>query len=185
MKKNSLFLYILLAAATGALAQSDAHAQLPDYAIATPLPGAVARVTDSAFLQPEYINNINVSAVRDFMRRFKEPVNTRWFNIHGKGFIARFEQPGITCRASYTSRGQWVYTIRRYHEKQLPHDIRHLVKSTYYDYSITSIDEVEQYNLSNIVYVIYLEDDTSYTTLRVCDGDMEVMETLVKRVRQP
>jgi len=185
MKKNSLLLCLLLAGAMGATAQSDAHTQLPDYAVASPLPGTVAGADDSAFRRPEYINNINVSAIRDFMRRFKEPVNTRWFNIHGKGFIARFEQPGVTCRVSYTIRGQWVYTIRCYHEKQMPHNIRHLVKSTYYDYSITGIDEVEQYNLSNLVYVIYLEDDTSYTTLRVCDGEMDVMETLTKRVRQP
>ena len=185
MKKNSLFLSLLLATAGGAAAQDETHAQSPDYATTAPLPGAVARITDSSVLRPEYINNINVSAVRDFVKRFKDPANVRWYNLHGTGFITKFEQPGIACRVAYSKQGQWVYTIRSYHEKQLPHDIRQLVKSTYYDFAITGIDEVEQYNLSNTVYIVYLEDDAGYTIVRVCDGEMQVVEHLIKAYHKP
>jgi hypothetical protein len=41
----------------------------------------------------------------------------------------------------YGKHGYWLYTIRRYDEKNLPADVRALVKSTYYDYTFLHIDK--------------------------------------------
>jgi hypothetical protein len=176
MKILSLILCAVIPAAMSAGAQIKVQAQAPGNEISWP--GAVTN--DSPYSKPEYINNISTSAVRDFMRRFKTADSARWFRM-GNGFcIVKFNEPGIAYQADYSPRGSWIYTLRSYKEKLLARDIRHLVKSTYYDYAITGITEVEQYNIEGIVYLVYLEGETSYLILRLHDGEMEVMEKMFK-----
>ena len=152
---------------------------VPDYAGAGRSPRIVSRLSDSSTIQPDYLNNVSVSAVRDFVHRFKQATNTRWHIMEG-GYIAKFELPGFAFQVVYDKRGQWVYTIRTYTEKQLARDLRGLVKSTYYDFSIIQVQEIEQYNIDGIVYVVYLEDDSCWKTVRVYNGGMDEMKTLYK-----
>lgn len=173
---------VCFAPALGAIAQ-DAHDSLrqpaPDYAGAGQAPRVVTRVADSSQLQPGYLNSISVSAVRDFIHRFKQAVNTRWHLIDD-GYIAKFELQGTSYQVAYDKRSQWVYTIRTYNEKQMARDLRGLVKSTYYDYSIIQVKEIEQFNIEGVVYVVYLEDDTCWKTLRLYNGQIEEMKLLYK-----
>ncbi|HSC39766.1 MAG TPA: hypothetical protein VLD19_17900 [Chitinophagaceae bacterium] len=176
MKITSLLLCAIIPAAMSAGAQIKVQAQAPGNE--TSWPATV--INDSSYSKPGYINNISTSAVRDFMRRFKTTDGTRWFRADNGFCIARFNEGGIEYQVDYNARGTWIYTLRSYKEKLLARDIRHLVKSTYYDYAITHITEVEQYNIEGIVYLVYLEDETCYMTLRMHDGEMDVMEKMFK-----
>ena len=174
-------LAILLSAATGACAQSNSPAGILAYSTANRLPGMTSRIEDSGFFRPGYMNNINVSAVRDFVKRFHEPDSARWFKLKDASLIAKFERSDRTFRVAYNRLGGWIYTIQTYHEKQMPRDIRAIVKSTYYDYSITQVDEIDHIEAAGTVYIVYINDDTSWKTLRVCNGEMDVLSTLYKK----
>lgn len=173
-------LAVLLFAATGASAQSNSPAGILAYSTANRLPGMTSRIEDSGFFRPEYMNNINVSAVRDFVKRFHEPDSARWFKLKDASLFVKFKRPDTVFRVAYNPRGSWIYTIQTYHEKQMPRDIRAIVKSTYYDYSITQVDEIDHIDAAGTVYIVYVKDDTSWKTLRVCNGEMDVLNTLYK-----
>jgi hypothetical protein len=135
--------------------------------------------TDSSHQQQGYLNSVAVGAVRDLIKRFDEPAKVHW-SIMESGYVATFSLAGMSLQVAYTKRGNWLYTIRTYGEKKMPHDIRHLVKSTYYDYSITQVAEINQVNLQSTIYVIHLEDEWSYKMIRVADGEMDEMQTFYK-----
>jgi len=181
MKMINLNLLAVLLAATGAFAQNDSPARVLNYATAVRMPGTASRVDDSNFLKPEYINNINVSAVRDFVKRFHDQDNARWFKLKDASLIVKFDRPDVGFRVAYSSKGSWVYTLQTYHEKQMPRDVRATVKSTYYDYSITQVEEIDHTDGAGIVYIVHVKDDASWKTLRVCNGEMDVLETLYKK----
>lgn len=181
MKIRNWILCALLSTTISAAAQNTDRAQEPGYAAGWHTPRGVLRIDDSSALKSDYLNDININAARDFVKRFSAAASPRWIRLQDGSFIARFEEPGIAGRAAYSKRGVWVYTIRSYHEKQLSHEVRHIVKSTYYDFAIIGVDEITQYNIDGPVYAIYLEGDSSYLTLRVHNGEMEVAQELYKK----
>ena len=181
MKIFSLTLFATFVAVSGVYAQDNGQARVASYATAIRVPGSANRVDDSNFLKPEYINNINVTAVRDFVNRFKEQTDARWYKLKDASLLVKFEVPDISYRVAYSSRGNWVYTIQTYYEKKLPRDVRAIVKSTYYDYSITQVEEIDHADGAGKVYIVHLKDDICWKTVRVYNGEMDLMETLYKK----
>jgi len=114
---------------------------------------------------------INSKAVRDFSTQFKQAANEAWFVTDG-GFVVKFKQDGVETRADYNKKGNWLHTIRTYDENKLPADVRHLVKSSYYDYDIVQVQEIEK--PSNVfTYIVHLEGKTKLINLRISDEHME------------
>lgn len=181
MQIISLTLSAILVAGMGLRAQDNGHARVASYATTLRVPGTANRVDDSNFLKPEFINNINVSAVRDFLKRFNEQPNARWYKMKDGSLMVKFEKPDDAYRVAYTSRGNWIYTIQTYYEKKLPRDVRAIVKSTYYDYAITQVEEIAHSDAEGTIYIVHLKDDVSWKTVRVCNGEMDEMETLYKK----
>ena len=105
--------------------------------------------------------------------------NVEWYKV-GQGYIARFFMNGIKCQATYRGSGNWIYTIRYYNEAQMPRNVRATVKSVYYDFAITQVEEIKHIN-SPLVYIVHLQDSTSWRNIRVCEGEMEVLEIFNKR----
>ena len=75
--------------------------------------------------------------------------------------------------ALFTKGGQLVYHISFGTEKNLPTEIRHIVKTNYYDQTITWICQVNQNDRS--IWVIGMEDPKFIVRVRV--EDMELEET--------
>jgi hypothetical protein len=124
------------------------------------------------------LNTINAKAVKDFKSRFGKAANEKWYRIPD-GFVSYFTLDGFTNRALYDKKGRWHYTVKFYDESRLDHDIRALVKSTYYDCAITVVEEVQSED--NLVYIIHLEDKNSFKNVRVSkEGEMDVMEEFQK-----
>lgn len=121
--------------------------------------------------------NISTRALKDFTKTFKKTADVGWFVIKD-GYLAEFKQDGITTKVYYDRKGRWVGNLRGYMEDKLPPNIRHLVKSTYYDYSINYVQEVTVG--TNTVYLVKIEDKTSFKTIRVQDGEMDEMEAFKK-----
>lgn len=120
---------------------------------------------------------ISVKAINDFNKGFKGATAVSWYTIKD-GFLATFTQDNKFNRAFYSKKGNLNATITYYDGKKLPHDIRAMVKSTYYDYDIPYVEEVHAGD--NVVYIIHLEDEKSWKKLKVTEDGMELIEDFTK-----
>lgn len=120
---------------------------------------------------------INTRAVKDFNRSYKKQSNAAWFAIKD-GYVAIFTEDGVKTRVYYNPKGRLIGDIRSYEEDKLPKEIRHQVKSTYYDYNIFYVNELTVGQEK--VYLVKIEDKTSFKTIRVQNGEMTETEAFQK-----
>jgi hypothetical protein len=131
---------------------------------------AVARSNSSTLKISK--TTVNLKALKDFEKSFRKISNETWFKVPG-GVIANFLSKGIDFRIKYDENGRWMYTLLTYSEDKLPADVRSLVKSRYYDYEIQFCNEYQLPKSS--IYVIKMQDDQSVRTIKIVDGEMEVI----------
>jgi len=122
--------------------------------------------------------NVNERALKDFQRTFGNVNNVTWYETKNGGYIAKFVNADVRTIVAYNPRGNWSYTIHYYGEKKLPADIRKTVKSTYYDYSIFGIAEVHFDD--ETVYMIYMQDESHFKTIRVYNDEIQEVESYPK-----
>lgn len=116
-------------------------------------------------------------SARNFWRLYGEGKNEKWYSLPG-GSLAKFEDQGIGYRVIFDKKGNWVYTLKQYTEKELPVRVKSMVKSVYYDYPIVWVKEVNQ--SQSVVYLIHIENDQEWKTIRVADDEMDVAEDFAK-----
>jgi hypothetical protein len=125
------------------------------------------------------LNKIHVKAMRDFLKRNKAVYNAEWMIIE-TGFMVKYtDKNNSRCRSVYGSKGQFLYTIKQYYESNMPHDVRGMVKSQYYDYTITLVEEIVE-SLKPLVYVVHLEDADTIKNIRISEREMDVIEDYKK-----
>jgi hypothetical protein len=125
------------------------------------------------------ISRVHIRAMRDFLKRDKTASNVDWMIVE-TGYVAKYtDKNNSNCRTVYNNSGAFVYTIRQYYENTMPRDIRHIVKSEYYDYTITLVEQVEE-TRKPLVYVVHLEDKTTLKNVRICEREMEIMSEYIK-----
>ncbi|HEX6431692.1 MAG TPA: hypothetical protein VF008_28575 [Niastella sp.] len=125
-----------------------------------------------------FINDINVRAMRDFVSRYGEVEGAIWHRSKDS-FIAVFYRDSVQHRVIYSQRGDFSFVMKYYDESHMARNIRAQVKSTYYDYKIFIIQEIESPNYPT-VYIVNLQGETDWKKVRLCQGDMEVMEEYKK-----
>jgi len=117
---------------------------------------------------------ISPRALKNFADTYKNVVGESWMKIKG-GFSVRFTLDDVKTTICYDSKGSWVSSIKYYEEAKMRHDVRHIIKSTYYDYSIVYTQEIETVDTKGVpTYVVCLQDKTNIKMLRICDGEMSV-----------
>jgi hypothetical protein len=121
--------------------------------------------------------SISTKAVKDFTKNFKKAGNAGWFVIPD-GYVAEFNQDEIKTKVYYDRKGRWIGNLRSYLEDKMPRDIRHRVKSHYYDYTIYYVQEVTV--ADKIAYLVKIADKTSWKTIRILDGEMDEIESFEK-----
>jgi hypothetical protein len=121
--------------------------------------------------------NVHTRALKDFGKNYKDAAKANWIRIQD-GFVAKVKEVGVDIKVYYDRKGRWNATIRTYDEGKLPKDIRKIVKSTYYDYSITQINEVTVGDKT--AYLVRVEDQETFKTIRIIDGEMDVYEDFKK-----
>jgi len=123
---------------------------------------------------------VNAKALKDFRKTFSGARNEKWFIVPA-GFTTKFEQNGIEFRVDYDKKGRWAGTMKSYDEKKLPTDVRHSVKSVYYDYSIIWVREITvPEHPDMVVYIIHIENEKSFKNLQVIDGEILIREAYDK-----
>jgi len=123
--------------------------------------------------------NVNSKAVKDFRTRFNQVSSTMWFSDQN-GYESYFILNGFGDKAFYDKKGRWQYSLIFYGEDKLPKDIRGIVKSTYYDLSITLVEEVQ--TTEGMAYVVHLEDKGNIKIVKLSsEGEMETIQELTKQ----
>ena len=123
------------------------------------------------------LSSISEKAIKNFNKSFNKQSNASWYAIND-GFVAMFSEDGIKTKAYYDTKGRPVGDVRTYQEDKLPKEIRHMIKSNYYDFDIILVNEVSVGSAK--VHLVKLEDSKSYKTIRVQDGEMSETEVFTK-----
>ena len=121
---------------------------------------------------------VNSRAIKFFNKEFKNAEAVKWHTLKD-GFVAYCTVNGIKNKVFYDKKGRWNGNIIFYNDKTMPRDIRAIVKSTYYDYRINLAQEIHV--ADKIVYRVYLEDETSWKTVNIIEGEMTVIEDFKKQ----
>jgi hypothetical protein len=124
--------------------------------------------------KPQYVNDINIRAMRDFVKRYSNVTDEKWHKSNNN-YVAVFFRDSTQYRVIYSSRGELCYIMKYYEEPQMARDIRGQVKSIYYDYKIFIIQEIDSPD-SPPVYIINLQGADDWKKIKLCQGEMEVME---------
>ncbi len=152
-------------------ASKNVNAQQND-AIAFNKPGIQSTLLLSTESSPKVdAADVNTKAVKDFNRSFKNISGEQWYKV-SDGFIASFKENETETKVAYDQKGRWHCTVRTFGENQLPSDVRDLVKSRYYDFKILVVYEIKH---DNTVYILKMEDASTLKTLRVADGEIEII----------
>jgi hypothetical protein len=141
------------------------------------IPHADTAATGTVNLKSADLSAINTKALKNFDKFFKGATNVGWYKI-SDGFSAIFTQNENLNRAYFDNKGNVTFTITYYSGKKLPHDIRSMVKGTYYDYEIPFVEEIHAGD--KVVYIVHLEDETTWKKVKVSDGEMELIEDFNK-----
>ena len=117
-------------------------------------------------------DEVSMKAARDFTKTYKNATYVNWYRS-GDGFVAYFIPANdVKTKVYYDKKGNYQCKVRSYAEDKLSPEIRHLVKSNYYDFNIFRVTEIQAKNKT--AFIIQLEDNTSWKTIKVVDDEMEV-----------
>ena len=125
------------------------------------------------------LNELNVKAVRHFTRHFENASDIKWSKLDKGYFVVYFALDDISSRALYNKRGKLSNIIRDYKEDKLLSEVRHRIKTTFYDYNIYHVTEIHWYDYDQLAYeisyVAILQDNkisdnkTSWKIIRIED----------------
>ena len=174
MKKLPMIVIAWLSAAIFANAQDHSLASSDKLVSAKP-----ASKFETTIETPSKSIDVNDRIVKKFKKEFPGAMDAVWVQTKN-GFIVRFISNGIQNWTFLNKGGNRLSTMRYYTETELPSDVRTQVKSTYFDFSISSVKEVNCNNLT--AYLITIEDKTKWKVIRVVDGEMDVWEEHQKKL---
>lgn len=170
--KKTLFSTMLLISAVSFSASANAQEYAFNKSLVTavnPYPEKETRIVVET--------EVNINAVRDFSKNFKNATSVKWVK-NENGASVYFVADGVKMRSSYNTKGKREYILKYYDESRLPANIRHLVRSTYYDYRIAIVTEVERNEETS--YLVKMENDKEFLTIKVDDGELSVFEKTTK-----
>jgi len=119
-------------------------------------------------------------AQKNFGKQFNYPVSSTLYSA-STGFIVQAQVSSHKVTSAYDKKGNWVYTIKRYPTESLAKNIIDIVKSNYDDngYFISTMEQIDQPG-SKSVYIVHLENGNSFKTLRVTNGEVELVQDFQK-----
>jgi hypothetical protein len=173
MKKNLIALVIVSVATLAGI--SDANAQIVSNSSSLEYQ-VNATETKNSMNEPA----ISPRAIKDFMNTHKNVTGESWMKTKD-GFSVRFNSDDVRTTIYYDKKGNWSGSIKIYGEEKLLREVRHVVKSTYYDYNIVYAQEIETTDSDGVpTYVVCVEDKTKIKMIRIRDGEMSVWKEFTK-----
>jgi hypothetical protein len=114
--------------------------------------------------------NVEKTVTSTFDRAFPDALDAQWFHM-SKRYLVRFMMSDQKNSALIKRDGQIVYHIAYGYEKDLPSDVRMIVRTHYPDFSITTAITVKQEGKT--IWVVNLQDMKKLILVRIEDGELE------------
>ena len=114
--------------------------------------------------------NIAKAVTKSFESSFKDATNAQWYKLN-KRYMVDFMSKDQKNKALFQKNGSIVYHLTYGYEKNLPDDVRKLVKGNYVEYDILNAINVEQDNRN--IWVINVQNDKKLVVVRVEEGQLE------------
>src|SRR4051794_8328335 len=108
--------------------------------------------------------NVSKKVSDIFKASFPDAVNPQWSKLN-KDYLVEFITADLNNRVLFHKNGAIVYHIKYGGEKNLPTEIRRLVKSNYVDYNIVKAINVQEDQRN--IWVVNIEDDQKFVIVRV------------------
>jgi|GEM_PF-254385 len=121
---------------------------------------------------------VSQKVAESFAKLFKGAEAPTWFAVD-KLYVVDFIMNNQKNKAEFTKNGSLVYHMAFGNEKQMPSDIRNIVKSKYFDCVINSTVRIN-YQEQN-AWLVNIEDAGRYMVVRVLDGNMDVWDSVKKQ----
>ena len=123
-------------------------------------------------------DNVNEKLLRSFKETYPNAKQVTWNEMPGT-YIVNFVENGIRARIIYERNGVYQSSLRYYGEEHLPPYLVFYIKNNFPEKKIFGITEVS--TASSINYVVKMEDDRLYTTIKIDpDTRWEYVEEFVK-----
>ncbi|MEP6584768.1 MAG: hypothetical protein ABJA90_10895 [Ginsengibacter sp.] len=139
--------------------------------------GTTTYAADKNFSTPKKTAAIEKVA-KDFGLKFRDAMNPI-ITASNNGFIVRSEIDGHKITSAYNTRGNWVYTIDGYSTNSLDANIIETAMPNYKNYFITAMEKVDQPG-TNSIYLVHIEGDKSFKTLRISNSTTELIQDVTK-----
>lgn len=117
--------------------------------------------------------SINKKIEKSFTGYFAGSTGQNW-SMAGNNFHNSFYTNGNAACALFDKHGHLIYAISYGQEKDMPSNVRKIVKSTYYDYVITLAIEVKQNDRD--IWIVNMKSNSTHKTVRIEDGEMELVQ---------
>ncbi|MDO3624568.1 hypothetical protein [Mucilaginibacter sp. BT774] len=112
-----------------------------------------------------------------FASLFKGAEAPKWYQSD-QNYVVDFIMNNQINKAEFTKKGYLVYHMAFGNENQMPADIRTIVKSKYFDFTINSIVRITYDEKS--AWIVNIEDAKQFLVVRVVDGVMDVVDKIAK-----
>lgn len=142
---------------------------------------------DSAYAQKQksrMLPSVTITAtslpdrvMNSFTRSYTDASNVRWLLIEDR-YLVKFDQNDMKHHALYLKGGSLVYHVGYGYEKNLPEDIRRMVRSSYDDdiYSMNRVFDVFQNDRQ--IWIVNLLNRKHIVTARIEDGNLQEVSRL-------
>ncbi|MEP7232298.1 MAG: hypothetical protein ABI691_18690 [Ginsengibacter sp.] len=124
------------------------------------------------------LRKAELKSFKVFNRDFKVDRYVKW-SFDPKIFTATFTTNNISTNVVYNSKGTWLRTEKTYYENEMDSATRAIVKSKYFDDSITKVREIEEGETT--CYFIYLENAATFKIVTVVNGGVNIYEQYTKQ----
>ena len=114
--------------------------------------------------------NVEKAVTSSFDRNFPDALDAQWFRM-SKKYLVRFMMADQQNSALMKKDGQIIYNIAYGYEKDLPSDVRMIVRTHYPDFSITKAITVKEKDRT--IWVVNIEDKQKLILVRIEEGELE------------
>jgi hypothetical protein len=114
--------------------------------------------------------NVESAVTSSFERTFPDALDAQWFRM-SKKYLVRFMMTDQQNSTLIKKNGQIVYHIAYGYEKDLPTDVRMIVRTHYPDFSITTAISIEEQGRK--IWVVNLQDKKKLILVRIEEGELE------------
>ena len=173
MKRTFLTLAVICALSTA----NTIHAQIAMNGIKTNTSFISNSDYTSNLNEEVTIESVSPTAIKDFKKRYASASNETWEKA-ADGYVASYTKDGVQNRVVYDIKGRWSHTILDYNADKLSKDLRNAIAFDH-NGTITRVSEI--LTGKKVIHLVRITDKSTFKVVRICDGEMEVIEELEKK----